>query len=73
MMKRQIPVATDSIMCCVYVTTKSCIHKKVLYRNKEQNKLQLYRVNALKAFERVEGINKQMEVDSELEDEPQGR
>jgi hypothetical protein len=30
----------------------------------------LYRVNALKAFERVEGINKQMEVDSELEDEP---
>ena len=40
----------------------------MLYRNKEQKKLQLYRGNALKAFEKVEG--KQMEVDNELEDEP---
>ena len=56
-------------MCCVYITTKS---KEMLYGNKEQKKLQLCRCNALKAIERVEGINKQMEVDNELEDESYG-
>jgi len=44
----------------------------MLYGNKEQKKLQLCRCNALKAIERVEGINKQMEVDNELEDESYG-
>jgi hypothetical protein len=57
-------------MCCVYITTKSSIHKEMLYGNKEQKKLQLCRGNALKPFERVEGINKRMEFDNELEDEP---
>jgi len=54
----------------VCVTAKSSIHKEILYGNKEQKKQQLYSGNALKAFERVEGINKQMEFDNELEDEP---
>jgi hypothetical protein len=60
-------------MCCVYITTKSSIHKEMLYGNREHKKLQLYRGNALKASERAEGINKQMEVDNKLEDEPWGK
>jgi uncharacterized protein YprB with RNaseH-like and TPR domain len=54
----------------VYITTKSSTHKDMLYGNREQKKLQLYRGNALKAFERAEGVNKQMEIDNELEDKP---
>ena len=57
------------MVCAVCITT-SRIHKETLYGNKEQKKQRLYGGNALKAFERVEGINKQMEFDSELEDEP---
>jgi len=68
-MKRQIPVATDKhcYVLCVY-HYKSSIHKEMLYGNKKQ-KRQLYKGNALRAFER-EDINRQMEVDNELEDEP---
>jgi hypothetical protein len=58
-------------MCCaVYITAISSVHKEMLYGNKEQKKLQLCRGNALKALERVEDINKQMEGENELEDEP---
>ena len=71
-MRRQIPVATDKQchVLCVYITAKISVHKEILDGNKERKKLQLYRGNASKALERVEDINKQMEVENELENEP---
>lgn len=70
-MKRNIPVA-KTVLSYLFILQKGCIHvhKEILYGKKEQKKLQLSRGNAFKAFYRVEGIYEQIEVDSDLEDEP---